>query len=602
MYLRCICLLVFFFGLVQPSEILAAHGVSLDGKLKYQPGFSHFDYVNPQAPKQGKVNLQAIGSFDKMNPYTLKGTAPFGLDFLVFETLAVASLDEPFSEYGLLAQSIELAKDRMSVVFTLNPAARFSDGSPVTAEDVAFSLETLKGTDVHPLYPQYYKDIENAEVLNQSTVRFKFARPNRELHLIAAQMPVLCKKSYIATNGMKKMETPIGSGPYLVAEASQGKFITYTRNPKYWAKDHPVRKGMYNFDSLTVKYYKDQVVSLEAFKAGEFDYLPINIAKQWARDMEGEQFASGKIMKKTFPHQNNAGIQGFLMNTRKKIFADRRVRQAIGLALDFEWTNTSIFFGQYSRMNSYFSNSYLAATGLPEGKELEYLNSVKDTVPPEVFTTPLKAPVTTDPQQLRQNLRQAKDLLKEAGWQVKDGVLINDAGEVMQFEITLVSQAFERVMAAYVANLEKLGMRVKYRTIDPALYADRLRNFDFDMIVETFGQSLSPGNEQRNYWHSSSASQPGSENYAGINDPAVDVLVDKVIYAQSQEELTAACKALDRVLWYGYYLVPNWYVNNHRISYRAMFGQPEKLPLYYSPNQLLMTWWSENPSKEADTK
>lgn len=584
-----LCAIVVLFSSV---SLRADHGVSLDGQLKYSKDFSHFSYVNPDAPKGGKVALEAIGSFDKMNPYTLKGTAPFGLEFLVFETLAVASLDEPFSEYGLIASSIELAKDRKSVTFSINPAAKFSDGTQITAEDVVFSLNTLKGSDVHPLYPQYYKDIEKAEVLNHATVRFQFARPNRELHLIAGQIPIFNKKNYVATGGMKGMEVPVGSGPYVISEVSQGKFITYTRNPKYWAAQHPVRKGLFNFDTITVKYYKDQVVSLEAFKAGEFDFLPINIAKQWARDMEGEQFATGALIKKTFAHHSNAGIQGFLMNTRKKIFADRRVRQAMGLALDFEWTNTSLFFGQYSRMNSFFSNSYLAASGLPEGKELEYLQEVKAGIPAEVFTTPLSTPACPDPQGLRQNLRQAKTLLQEAGWQVKNGALVNESGEPFQFEITLSSPAFERVMAAYVANLEKLGITVKYRTIDPALYADRLRTFDFDMIVETYGQSLSPGNEQRNFWHSSSAGQQGSENYAGIHDPAVDSLVEKIIYATTQEELTAACKALDRVLWYGYYLVPNWFINTHRISYRAKFGQPEQLPLYYNPYQLLMTWWS----------
>ena len=573
----------------------AAHGVSLDGSLKYPANFSHFSYVNPTAPKGGKVVLESLGSFDKMNPYTLKGTAPFGLEMLVFESLAVASLDEPFAEYGLIAQDIQVAADQKSVTFTLNPSAKFADGSPITAEDVAFSLAVLKGKDVHPLYPQYYKDISGSDIIDAHTIRFNFSSPNRELHLIATQIPIFSKKNYQASAGMAGLTPPLGSGPYIVSQVQPGKLISYSRNPNYWAKDHPVRRGMFNFDTITVKYYKDQVVALEAFKAGEFDFLPVSTAKHWARDMDGEHFTSGRLVKKIFPHQNNADMQGFLMNTRRPIFADRRVRQAMGLALDFNWTNAALFFGQYTRTNSFFSNSYLAARGLPTGLEKQYLTELREQIPPEVFTTPLAAPETNGPDGLRQNLRAAKKLLQEAGWESKNGRLENSAGLAMEFEITLVSPAFERVIAAYVSNLEKLGKKVRYLTLDPALYTERLKNFEFDMIVESYGQSLSPGNEQRNFWHSSAADQPGSENYAGIRDPAVDRLVDTIIYAKNQEELTAACQALDRVLWYGYYLIPHWYINGYRLSYRNMFGQPSTLPLYYSPNQLLLTWWAQQP-------
>ena len=579
--------------LLSVSAAQAAHGVSLDTALKYPAGFNHFDYVNPDAPKGGKLVLESLGSFDKMNPYTLKGTSPYGLEMLVFETLAVASLDEPFAEYGLIAEDIEPAADRKSVTFTLNPAAKFADGSPITAEDVAFSLATLKGEDVHPLYPQYYKDIAGADILAANRVRFNFSQPNRELHLIAGQIPIFSKQHYLASAGIAGFNPPLGSGPYVVDQVQPGKLISYRRNPDYWAKDHPVRRGMFNFDTITVKYYKDQVVALEAFKAGEFDFLRVNTAKHWARDLEGAHFTSGRLIKKIFPHHNNAGMQGFLMNTRRPIFADRRVRQAMGLALDFSWTNSALFFGQYSRADSFFSNSYLAARGLPEGLEKDYLEKLRDRIPAEVFTTPLAAPETKGADGLRSNLRAAKKLLQEAGWETKNGLLQNSAGKVMEFEITLVSPAFERIMAAYVANLEKLGMKVRYRTIDPALYTDRLKNFDFDMIVETYGQSLSPGNEQRNYWHSAAADQPGSENYAGIRDPAVDDLVDAIIYAKDQQELVAACRALDRVLWYGYYLIPNWYMDGYRLSYRNIFGQPSTLPLYYGPDQLLQTWWLE---------
>jgi microcin C transport system substrate-binding protein len=350
---------------------------------------------------------------------------------------------------------------------------------------------------------------------------------------------------------------------------------------------------MYNFDTIKVDYYKDPVVAVEAFKAGDFDFIPISIAKQWARDLTGVRFENGEIIKKVFPHRNNAGMQGFVMNTRKAIFHDRRVRQALGLALDFEWTNKSLFFDQYTRANSFFSNSYLAATGLPSELELQYLQGFKKDLPTEIFTTPLTPPDTNGQGGLRANLQQAKRLLAEAGWTAKDGNLKDKEGNPFRFEILLVSSAFERVIAPFANNLQKLGIQVDYRTIDPALYADRLQNFDFDMIVHTYGQSLSPGNEQRNFWHSESAKTKGSQNLAGVSAPVTDFLVEKVIYASNQEELTAACKALDRVLWYEYYLIPNWYMNGYRLAYYNKFSQPDNIPKYYNHFQILLTWWKK---------
>ncbi|GAB4346902.1 MAG: extracellular solute-binding protein [Desulfobulbaceae bacterium] len=589
----CWALALLLLGAACPA--FGAHGVSIDGNLKYPPGFTHFDYVSPDAVKGGSLTMHDLGSFDKMNPFTLKGQEPYGLTSLVFETLAVPSLDEPFAEYGLLAKDIELAEDRMSVTFTLDERARFSDGTPVTVEDVKFSLDTLKSDKAHPQYQIYMKDISGAEILDSRRIRFHFARKNRELHMIAAQLPVLSKAFYekhgFDAVGREGMVPPLGSGPYVVDKVNPGKSITYRRNPDYWAKDHPARRGMFNFDTITIDYYRDQVVSLEAFKAGEFDFMSINIAKQWARDLDGKLFDSGKLIKKLYPHRNNAGMQGFVFNTRKPLFADRRVRQALGLAFDFEWTNKTLFFGQYTRSNSYFSNSDLAATGLPSREELALLEPFRDRLPPEVFTTPLTPPTTEPPMSLRKNLRQAKKLLTQAGWKVRNGMLTNGEGKEFIFEILLVSPSFERVMAPYVKNLEKLGVRASYRTIDAALYIDRIKNFDFDMMVTVFGQSQSPGNEQRNYWHSSSADRKGSGNLAGIKSPVVDSLVDAIIYAETQEQLTAACRALDRVLWYGYYVVPNWYLASHRLAYSARFRQPGTLPLYYSPDQLLMTWW-----------
>jgi len=598
-FLSVVVTLLSVSGLASP--LLAAHGISIDGKLKYPPDFQRFGYASAQAVKGGSLVLHDLGSFDKMNPFTLKGTPPMGLDTFVFEPLALASLDEPFAEYGLIAKDIEVAKDKLSMVFTLNPAARFSDGSPITPEDVKYSLDTLKSEQAHPSYAYYYQDIVRAEILDSHRIRFVFARANRELPMIAAQIPVMSAKFYTAhgfapEDGKSALIPPIGSGPYVVADVKQGKSITYRRNPEYWAANHPVRKGLFNFDTITVNYYKDQVVAVEAFKAGEFDFMPVNIAKQWARDMEGGRFGDGTLIKKLFPHHNNAGMQGFLMNTRRPVFKDVRVREAMGLALDFEWTNKSLFFDQYTRANSFFSNSLLAATGVPEGLELTYLEPFRHQLPADVFTRPLTPPATTEKEGARANLRRAGELLREAGWTIRDGVLQDQAGTPFTFEILLVSPSFERVMAPYVANLKKLGIRAEYRTIDPALYTDREQKFDFDMIVHVYGQSLSPGNEQRNFWHSAVADVPGSKNLAGVKDPAVDAMVDKIIYAQTQEELTAACKALDRILWYGFYLVPNWYMNGYRLAYRNIFQQPETLPLYYDPVQLLMSWWLKDPA------
>ena len=577
---------------INVSECHAAHGISIDGKLKYPPDFKQFDYTSDQAQKGGALVLHDLGSFDKMNPYTLKGSPPSGLDNLVFETLAAASLDEPFASYGLIAKDIELADDRLSVTYTIDENARFSDGTPITPEDVQFSLNIMKSEAAHPFYQAYLQDIKGSEILDNNRVRFDFARVNRELHLIASQVPIFSKKFYSKHPfDDPSMVPPIGSGPYVIDSVNPGKSITYMRNPDYWAINHPTRKGMFNFNTITFKYFRDQIVSVEAFKANEFDFMYINIAKQWARDLVGPKFDSKQIMKEYLPHRNNQGMQGFVFNLRNPLFQDRRVRAALGMAFDFEWANNKLFFNEYTRSASYFSNSDLAAKNLPEGLELEYLSPFKDQLPPEVFTQQL-TPFSTGPlNTLRDNLRNAKKILAEAGWTVQDGRLINKEGNSFDFEILLVSPSFERVMAGYVNNLKKLGVNASYRTIDPALYIDRLNRFDFDMTVHVFGQSQSPGNEQRDYWHSSSADRNGSRNLIGIKDPIVDQLVEKIIYAETQEELAASCKALDRVLWYGYYVVPNWYVARHRVSYWNKFKRPETLPLYYNPNQALMTWW-----------
>jgi len=570
----------------------AAHGISIDGKLKYSPGFKEFEYTSGQAKKGGVLVLHDLGSFDKMNPFTLKGSAPSGLDNLVFETLAVASLDEPFASYGLIAKDIELSDDRLSVIYTIDENAKFSDGSSITPEDVQFSLNTLKSDAAHPFYQAYLQDITGSDILDKNRIRFNFARVNRELHMIASQVPVFSKKFYTEHPfDDPSMVPPVGSGPYVVDTVNQGKSISYKRNKDYWAINHPTRKGMFNFDTITFKYFRDQIVSVEAFKANEFDFMYINIAKQWARDLAGPKFESKQIIKEYLPHKNNQGMQGFVFNLRNPLFQDWKVRKALGMAFDFEWANNKLFFNEYTRSASYFSNSDLAATGLPEGLELEYLQPYKNQLAAGVFTQPLTPFTTNTPNGIRGNLKMAKNILIEAGWTVKDGRLVNGEGKPFEFEILLVSPSFERVMAGYVNNLRKLGVNASYRTIDPALYIDRLNRFDFAMTVHSYGQSQSPGNEQRDFWYSTSADRQGSRNLIGIKDPIVDLLVDKIIYATTQEELKAACKALDRVLWYGYYVVPNWYVARHRISYWNKFNRPEILPLYYNPIQALMTWW-----------
>ncbi len=585
------------------ADVFAGHGISIDGNLKYPSDFKQFEYVSEEATKGGKLLLHENGSFDKMNPFTLKGTAPFGLEMFVFEPLAVGSLDEPFAEYGLIASNIEVADDKLSMTFTINEHAKFSDGSSVRPEDVKFSLDIFKSDKVHPFYPLYYQDIKEAVILDAQRVQFVFSRVNRELHMIAGQLPVLSQKYYtnhpFSENSSKRtMTAPIGSGPYTVTAINHGKSITYTRNPTYWALEHPTRKGMFNFDTIVVNYYKDQIVAVEAFKAGEFDFMLVNIAKQWARDMVGKRFEDATLIKKRYPHKNNAGMQGFLMNLRNPLFQDVRVRKALGLAFDFQWTNKALFYDQYSRSNSYFSNSYLAAKDLPTGLELSYLEPFRDQLPAEVFSIPLIPPKSVGKGGIRANLRKAKNLLKSAGWTIKNGVLKNEKGAIFSFEILLVSPSFERVMAPYVNNLKKLGISVDYRTIDPALYTERVQSFNFDMIVHVYGQSQSPGNEQKNYWHSEAASRKGSKNLAGIQNPVVDAMVEKIIYAQNQEELTAASKALDRILWHGHYVVPNWYLNVHRLAYRNIFNQPDVLPLYYNHYQYLMTWWKKKSTNK----
>ncbi|MBF0156204.1 MAG: ABC transporter substrate-binding protein [Magnetococcales bacterium] len=575
------------------QPLLAESGISLDGKRKYGNDFQGFDYTSPEAKVGGTLVLHSLGGFDKMNPYTLKGTPPDLLGALVFERLTVPSLDEPFAHYGLLAESIDLAEDGLSLVYTLHPKARFADGSPVTAQDVKFSLETMKSDKASPGFQAYWRDIQGAEVIDTHRVRFLFSRKNRELPLIAGEIPIF-SRAYFEKIPFDKddLTPPLGSGPYLVESVDPGRTITYKRNPEYWGWERPVNRGMYNFERIVVKYYLDPVVALEAFKAEEFDFISENNSKQWARDYEGSKFTSGELRKELLHHKNGAGIQGFAFNLRRPLFKDLRVRQALSLAFDFEWSNRNLFYDQYRRSESYFSNSEMAAVGKPTPEELAILEPLRAKLDPVVFEAVQPPPSTTPPASLRENLLKAKELLTAAGWRMgPDKVLVDGQGNRFAFEVLLSSPAFERIMAPYAANLKKLGVAVSYRTVDLSLYQRRLDEFDYDLIVAVFPQSQSPGNEQRSMWHSTSATIRGSQNRIGLADPAVDALVENIIQAQDRKTLIAACRSLDRVLLAGHYLVPHWYLDAHRIAFKNRFARPATQPLFFSPEDWLFSWW-----------
>ncbi len=572
---------------------LAVSAMGMGYTPKYATGFEHFDYVNPDAPKGGDLVMVGLGTFDSLNPYLLKGISADGLGALVFESLLEKSLDEPFSAYGLLADDFYLAEDGLSVTFHLNPLARFSNGKPVTASDVKYSFDTLVSKQAHPQFRVYYADVDHVEVLDGSTVRFHFRKRNRELHLIIGEIPVFSPdwagdRPFTETGEIK----PVGSGPYLVDTVVRGKSIRYVKNPDYWATSLPVRKGMFNYDSVTYKYYKDSTIALEAFKAGEFDFFFENYSKRWARSHVGPQYESGKIIKRTLAHSNNAGMQGFAMNTRRDKFRDVRVRRALTLAFDFEWSNAHLFYDQYVRQDSYYSNSELASSGVPRGEELALLEKYREQLPQALFERPWQAPSTSPPHSLRKNLLKARDLLREAGWTIQDGVLKNRKGEVFTLDVLLVQKGFDRIIAPYAHNLKKLGIETRYRAVDPSLYKRRLDNFDFDMVVTSFPASVSPGNELMNMFSSASADQKGSRNLPGIKDPVVDALIGQIIQAPDRHALVIAARALDRVLLFGEYLVPNWYIDVHRVAYWDKFGIPETRPLYYDPvTWLLKAWW-----------
>ncbi len=587
---------IFFTLITIYSSICAADQSAAMGYTpKYPTNFTHFDYIEPLAKKGGKLVLAGTGAFDSFNPFILKGVAAEGSG-LLFDTLMVSSQDEPFSKYPLIAHDIQLAKDKLSVTFKLDARARFNNGDKITAEDVKFSFDTIMSDKGHPQFKFIFADVKNAQVINESTIRFNFKRINPELHLILGDISVFSKK-WLAGKSFDKLTEvkPIASGPYTIKDYDLGKRITFQRNKNYWAKDLPSRKGQYNFDEIQYKYYHDLVISLEAFKAGEFDFRHEYYSKLWAREHKGPNYDSGKIIKENLAHSNNAGMQGFVFNTRKELFKDPQVRRAITLAFDFEWSNKRLFYNQYVVNDSYFSNSELQARGLPQGKELALLEPFKDQLPASVFNEQWKAVSTKAPNSLRQNLRQARDILLKAGWRVEKGVLVNSENQPLKFNVLLAQKGMDRILAPFARNLAKLGIVMKYRTVDRSLYFRRLRAFDYDMVVGSFSQSMSPGNELRNMFHSVSVDKNGSRNYMGVNDPVVDALVDKIISSNNREDLVIACRALDRVLLVGNYLVPNWYINTHRIAYWDKFNRPDITPLYYYPKDwMIASWWMKD--------
>jgi microcin C transport system substrate-binding protein len=573
------------------------HGLSLFGELKYPAGFERFDYVNPDAPKGGRARLFALGSFDSLNPFTFKGSAA-GIVGQTFDTLMDASLDEAGSEYGLIAEVVKKPDDFSWVTYRINGAARFHDGSPITPEDVIWSLKALKAA--HPFYNSYYANVTAAEQTADNEVTFRFSEAgNRELPQIVGQIPVLSKAWWTGKNDKGEtrdinnttLEVPLGNGAYRITEVKPGKSVTIERVKDYWAADLPVNRGKNNFDEIFVIYYRDNTIAMEGFKGDEYDFRAESSSKDWATSYDFPAAKRGDVVKEEIYLKNPDGMQAYVFNTRRERFADARVRQALNYAFDFEWANQNLFFGQYARTASYFANSELAWTGLPEGKELEILNEVKDQVPPEVFTEEYKNPVYATPQDKRNNLRTAAKLFSEAGWTVgNDRVLRNAKGEDFTIEFLLVSPLFERVVLPYVSQLELLGIKSTVRTIDSAQYERRVQAFDYDCIVGSWGQSLSPGNEQRNFWGSEAADREGSRNFVGIKNPAVDKLINKIIFAKDRDELVAACRALDRVLLWNHYVVPMWNIPYERVAYWNRFGRPEKLP-DHSIGFPAIWWW-----------
>lgn len=567
----------------------AEHAITLYGEApKYAADFQHFDFVNPDAPKGGTLRLAGLNGFDSLNPFIPKGNAADYIN-LLYDSLTFHSPDEPFTEYGLLAERIERAEDNSFIRFHLRPEARFHDGQPVTAEDVAFTFELLTSKG-HPLYRHYYADVAEVVVESEQSVRFDFKHnTNRELPLILGQLKILPKHWWQERDfSSTSLDAPLGSGPYRIEKVAPGRSITYARMDDWWAKDLPVSKGWYNFDRIHIEYYQDMSVALEAFKAGHFDFNLEYSAKDWATGYDSPALRRGDFIQEEIRNNNPSGMQAYTFNLRRPMFQDRRVREAIALMFDFEWTNRQLFYSAYQRTNSFFANSELASQGLPSEGELAILEPLRGQIPDEVFTHEFHLPVTDGSGDIRDNRRRAWQLLQEAGYRIENDRMVNAEGEPLAFEFLIAQSNLERVLLPFKRNLEQLGIEMTIRRADVSQYINRLRSRDFDMTSSIWSQSNSPGNEQRDFWHSASFDNPGSRNFIGLQNPAIDQLVEGLINAESREALINHARALDRVLLWGHYVIPNYYTDSWRIAHRSYLQRPEQAPLY---DYALLTWW-----------
>ena len=595
------------FGRVASAadDVARHHALSLLGAPQYSADFTNFDWVNPEAPKGGRVRQWVLGTFDSLNPFPAKGN-PDNEILLVYDTLLSSSPDEPATGYGLLAEWVTYPEDYSSATFKLREGARFHDGKPVTPEDVIFSLEAIKRAS--PSYGFYYKNVVKAEKAQENSVTFSFdVKGNRELPMIVGELPILPKHYWEGKDangeprdlGKTTLEVPLGSGPYRVKEVDAGRSITYTRVADWWAKDLPVARGQWNFDQLRFDYFRDEVPAFEAFKAQELDYWLEYSAKAWATAYDFDAVTSGRIKRLQVAVRTVAPMQAFAFNIRRPQFQDPLVRRAFNLAFDFEWSNRNLFYDQYTRIGSYFDNSELQAVGLPGGAELELLNALRNEVPPEVFTMQWKNPVNATPVDVRRHLGEAARLLAQAGWTLKDGVLTNARGVELRATFLLDRNDFERVVLPYIAALDKLGIKAELRIVDSSQYQQRLNTFDFDIVVAAFPQSDSPGNEQRDFWGSDAAGKEGSRNIIGIRNHAADKLIDRIIHAKDRHWLVAATRALDRVLLWNDYVVPQWYTPFERLAYWDMYRHPERLPAR-AASFVRVWWWDGEAAKRLN--
>ena len=581
------------------AEAAWRHGVSLFGDVKYPAGFARFDYVNPEAPKGGVARQIALGTFDNFNLTVagVKGSIAIAVG-LIYESLTSSALDEVSTEYGALAEAVSYPDDFSWVTYRLRAAAKWHDGKPVTPEDVIFSLDSFK--KYHPQYSAYYRHVTKAEKIGDRDIKFTFDAPgNRELPQIVGQLTILPKHWWEDTNasGAKRdisatsLEPPLGSSAYRIKEFVPGRSIVLERVKDYWGRDININVGRNNFDELRYEYFRDGTVALEAFKADQVDWRSENSAKNWATAYDFPAFKDGRVLKEEFPNRGSGVMQAFVFNIRRDKFKDARVRRALNFAFDFEEMNKQIFFGQYKRVPSYFAGTELASGGLPEGRELEMLETVRDQVPPDVFTKVYANPVGGSPEAVRDNLREALKLLRDAGYDVRDRKLVDSkTGAPFELELLTEDPSFERVMLFFKPSLERLGISVSVRTIDPTQYENRLRSWDYDVIIGSWGESLSPGNEQREYWGSQAADMAGSRNLIGIKNPAIDKLIERVIFTKDRADLVAATKALDRVLLWNFYVVPQWYYPFFRAAWWDRFGRPSELPKY-GLSGFPAIWW-----------